>query len=243
MGIKKIIQRTIAYIKEFGNLTPIAFVTAVLPMAGSAILLMFAYPLGYWLRDNWEIGSVLYYFGVLTFCGLALLPTNVIGIISGWSFGFVLGITVLMLGIISAATLSFFIHSRIVGDKLPQVFEHHPKANAIYNALVGQSLWRTTLIIFLLRLSPAMPFALTNFLMASARVPVKSFIIGSFFGMLPRSSAVVFVGSGLSELSFNDPQEAWLIVFGIIATIISVIFISVIAKRALEHLTEGKAAA
>jgi uncharacterized membrane protein YdjX (TVP38/TMEM64 family) len=93
------------------------------------------------------------------------------------------------------------------------------------------------LIIFLLRLSPAMPFALTNFLMASARVPLKSFIGGTFLGMLPRSSAVVFVGSGLSELAFNDPQEAWLIVFGIIATIVSIIFITIVARRALERMT------
>jgi uncharacterized membrane protein YdjX (TVP38/TMEM64 family) len=82
-----------------------------------------------------------------------------------------------------------------------------------------------------------MPFALTNFLMAAARVPLKSFIVGTFVGMLPRSSAVVFVGAGVSELTFDNPQNSWLIVFGIIATIISIIVIGRIAKRALERLT------
>jgi uncharacterized membrane protein YdjX (TVP38/TMEM64 family) len=142
-----------------------------------------------------------------------------------------------MTGIVCAATASFLIHSRIVGDTLPHVFEHHPKAQVVYQALIGQSRWRTALIIFLLRLSPAMPFALTNFLMASARVPLKSFVAGTFLGMLPRSTAVVFVGSGLSELSFDDPQEAWLIVFGIAATLVSIIFVTVVARRALERLT------
>ncbi len=236
--MRKIFKQIVGYIKESGKLTPIALITAVLPILGSTILLIVAFPLGHWLRENWEIGSGLFFLGVLFFCGLSLLPTNVIGIIGGWSFGFELGIAVLITSVVSAATISFLIHTRIVGDTLPHVFEKHPKAQTVYQALVGQNIWRTTLIIFLVRLSPAMPFALTNFLMASARVPLKSYVTGTFFGMLPRSSAVVFVGSGLSELSFNDPQELWLIVFGLAATVLSIIFIGIVARRALNHLTQ-----
>ena len=225
-----------ARVKELGRLGPIALLTAVLPMVGSAILISVAYPLGLWLRENWEAGTPLYLMGVLVFCGLALLPTNVLGLLGGWAFGFDLGIAILISGIVGASVISFLIHGRIVGDTLPHVFDSHPKAKAIYEALVGQSVWRTTLLIFLLRLSPAMPFALTNFLMASARVPVRSFVIGTFFGMLPRSSAVVFVGSGLSELTLTAREDTYLLVFGIIATIISIIVIGNISRHALEKL-------
>ena len=218
-----------------------AFVTTFLPMLGSAILILLAYPLGNWLRENWEIGTPLFLFGVLLFCGLALLPTNIIGMIAGWAFSFDLGIVVLITGIVGAASISFLIHSRIVGKRLQHVFEAHPKTKVIHKALVGQSVWRTTLIISLVRLSPAIPFALTNFLMASARVPLRSFVVGTFFGMLPRSSAVVFVGTGLSELTLDKPQSTWLIIFGIIATIISVIVIGSISKHALERLTDDTA--
>ena len=242
-GMKQLFVTIYVYFKELGSLTPIAFVTAFLPMIGSAILILLAHPLGNWLRENWEIGTPLYLLGVLFFCGLALLPTNVVGIVAGWAFGFDLGIAVLIAGIVGAASISFLIHSRIVGDKLPHVFNTHPKATAIYEALVGQSVWRAALIISLLRLSPAMPFALTNFLMAAARVPLKSFVVGTFVGMLPRSSAVVFVGVGLSELTFDNPQNTWLIVFGIVATIISVIVIGTISKHALERLTVGQTSA
>ncbi len=237
MGIKNYFSRLTDLVRESGKMTPVAFITAFLPMIGSAVLLTVAYPLGFWLRENWEVGSGLFLLGVVAFCGLALLPTNVLGILSGWSFGFEFGIVILAVGIVSAATVSFVIHSRLMGDTLPGIFEQHPRAQAVYESLIKHNSRRTTLIIFLLRLSPAMPFALTNFLMASARVPVKSFIVGTFLGMLPRSSAVVFVGAGLSELSFSDPQEAWLIVFGILATIVSVIFISFVARRALAHVT------
>lgn len=235
--MKKLFRKSFDLIKELGNLTPIAFVTAVLPILGSTILLLVGVSLGNWLRENWEIGMPLYLLGVLFFCGLALLPTNVIGIIGGWSFGFEIGILILITGVVGAATISFLIHTRIVGDKLPQVFEKHPKAQAIYEALLEQNIRRTILIIFLLRISIIMPFALTNFLMASARVPLGAYIAGTFFGMLPRSSAVVLVGAGLSELSLENPRDAWLIIGGIVATIISVIVIGTIANRALERLT------
>jgi len=219
-----------------GRLTPIAVVTMLLPMLGSAILIFLAQPVGNWLRENWEIGTPLYLLGILLFCGLALLPTNIVGVLAGWTFSFDLGIAVLITGIVAAALFSFLIHSRIVGDRLPHVFDTHPQAKAIYQALVGQSVWRAALIISLLRLSPAMPFALTNFLMAAARVPLKSFVIGTFVGMLPRSSAVVFLGAGLSELTFDNPQNSWLIIFGIAATIIVVLVIGTISKHALERL-------
>ena len=243
MNFKKAEPKIRTYFKELGSLTPVAVVSTFLPIVGSSILLATAYPLGYWLRENWEIAAAPYVFGIFLFCGLALLPTNVIGILGGWAFGFPLGIALLIFGIVGAALASFFINSRIVGDRLPNVFGAHPKAEAIYRALLGQSARRATLIIFLLRLSPAMPFALTNFLMASARVSTKSFLIGTFLGMLPRSSAVVFGGAGLSELSFDSREDAWLLVFGIAATILSVLVIGAISKRALERLTNESALA
>ena len=237
-AFRKLFEKMGAYLRELGRLTPIALATTLMPPVGGTIfVLTAASPLSYWLKDNWEIGIGMFTLGVIFFCGLSILATNIVGIIGGFAFGFELGILALITAIVSAATVSFLIHSRIVGDTLPHVFEHHPKARVVYQALVGQSKWRTMLIIFLLRLSPAMPFALTNFLMASARVPLKSYVAGTFLGMLPRSSAVVFVGSGLSELSFDNPQEAWLIVFGIAATIVSVIFVTVIARRALARMT------
>ena len=88
MNLRSLQRKTYGYIKELGKITPIAFVTTFLPVVGSTTLLIIAVPLGLWLRSNWEIGSGLFVLGMIVFCGLALLPTNVIGIIGGWAFGF-----------------------------------------------------------------------------------------------------------------------------------------------------------
>ena len=229
-------------IKEFGKLTPIALVTAFLPMLGAIALAFYGSIFAGWLREHWELGSLVYFSVVLVLCGLALMATNVIGIIGGWAFGMNLGLGILITGIVGAALISFFIHRRIIGDKVPELAGRHPRAQAIYEALVGEGFWRATGIILLVRLSVLMPFALTNFLLASAKVSWKAYLIGTLFGMLPRSGAVVFAGAGLSELNLSNPTETWIFALGIAATIASVFIISIISRRALDRLT-GLAAA
>jgi uncharacterized membrane protein YdjX (TVP38/TMEM64 family) len=222
---------------ELGKLTPIAIITAVLPIAGAAVLFTIGYPLGMWLRENPAEGALGYAAGVAIFCGLALLPTNVIGLLGGFAFGFGSGLSLLITAVVAAAYISYLIHRRLAGGKLSEVTEKHPKAKAIHEALTGQSFLRTTLIVFLIRLSVIFPFALTNFLLASAKVPRSTFLVGTFFGMLPRSGAVVLTGAGLSELSLDAGDNFWMLIFGIAATLLSVIVISVISRRALMKLT------
>lgn len=237
MRVRERLRSLVESIRESGRLAPIAVVTTFLPMAGSLVLVVIGYPLGMWLRENPGIGAIGFTTGVAIACGLALMPTNVIGLISGFAFGFDLGLALLMAAIVASATISFLIHRRITGEKVPELAEKHPKANAVYRSLLGEGFWRTTLIILLLRLSIVTPFALTNFILASARVSTSTFLIGTFFGMLPRSGAVVLAGAGLSELSMDAPSDRWILYGGIAATLISIIIISSISRRALDKLT------
>lgn len=169
-------------------------------------------------------------------CGLSLVPTNVIGLVGGWSFGFPVGLAILMAAIVGAAVLSFRIHSQISGRKLPDVVSRHAKADAIYRALLREDYWRTTFIIFLLRVSVIMPFAFTNFLLASARVPLGAYIIGTFAGMLPRSAAMVFTGAGLSVLDPQNSRDMVAISLGIVATMVSVVVLARLSRRALDKI-------
>ena len=226
----------IAKVRELGSLTPMAIVTAVLPMAGSALLLAFGYQIGGWLRENPEQGAPAFLLGVLVFCGLALLPTNVVGILGGWSFGLWAGIALMSAGVVGAATLSFYLDKRLAGDKLEKVTHADERSAAIHKALTSESFWRATAVILLLRLSVAMPFAFTNFFLAAAKVPVASFLIGTFAGMLPRSAAVVFVGAGLSEFSLEGIDNPWMFAGGIAATVAAVVLIGIISRRALDRL-------
>lgn len=233
-----VIRKIRENIKDLGHLTPMAVVSTFLPIVGSSILLIFLLPIGHWLRENWEFGILVFLAGTLFFCGLALLPTNVIGIVSGWAFSFELGLLVLMIGVIGASMISFIINTQISGNRFPEIIKKHPRSTAIYDSLLQDNIKKTTLIILLLRLSVVMPFAFTNFLLAASRVPFWAFIIGTAAGMLPRSASMAFVGSGLAELNLNNTQDIYIFVIGAVASILAIITIAIISRKALERLTQ-----
>lgn len=237
-NLKEKISKAYHFVRELDRVAVLSLATAVVPIVNSTLLLVFAPSAGSWLRENWQIGTMIYVLFAWLVCGFALLPTNVIGILCGWAFGFPLGIALHMLAIVGASLISSYFLAPLVGNNFQEFLEHHEKAKVLYKSLLKRNFRRTTLIITLLRLSPAMPFALTNLLMAAARVPLSSFLIGTLIGMLPRSAAVVFFGAGLSELNFNEPFNVWMFAFGFVATLISVIIISYFSKQALAKMTK-----
>lgn len=233
-------EKIISFYRSARELDRVAFLsaaTAVIPIVNSTMLLVFAPAAGNWLRENWQTGIIVYLVATWLVCGFALLPTNVIGILCGWAFGFSLGITLHMVAIVGASLISSYVLAPLAGNSFQDFLTHHEKAKVLHKSLLHKNFKRTSLIITLLRLSPAMPFALTNLLMTAARVPLSSFLIGTFIGMLPRSSAVVFFGAGLSELNFNEPFNVWTFAFGFIATLISIIVISYFSKQTLTRMT------
>ena len=214
-----------------------ALVTAVLPMLGSSALLVLGYPIGHWMQANPALGAVSFVLGVFFFCGLALLPTNLIGILAGWAFGFWFGLFLLVAGVVGSATISYFINLRLTGETLTALTQRNARADAIHRALTNEGFLRTTTVITLIRMSVVMPFAFTNFFLAAARVPISSFVLGTFLGMLPRSGAMVLLGAGLSVLTFDNFNDVWFLLAGIPATIILIIVIGVLSRRALDRLT------
>ena len=214
---------------------------AVMPGIGTTILLTTMYGYSPWLRANQEIGILIFVSIMTVFCGLALLAINFLGIVSGFAFGFQVGLTAYLLGILGAATVMFILSKRYASNNLQLAIENKPKLKIIQKALINESKWRTLLVLILMRLSPAFPFAATNFVVSASGISFKIFVLATIIGMMPRMLAVVFVGSSLSELNFNNSQETWLLLIGILATILAIILISMISRRALQKLAAQQA--
>lgn len=222
--------------KDFGKIGGMTGVTVVLPTIGSLLMLTVIYQISPWLQNNQQIGFLFFVSFMTIFSGLALIATNILGVVSGFAFDFQIGVVAQMTGLVGASTLMFLLTSRYISKNFLATIEKKPKLKAIHHALLNESVFKTLLIITLIRLSPAMPFAGTNFIISASGVSFRTFILGTILGMSPRATALVFVGSSLSELNFSEPQEAWLVILGIVATILSIIVISIVGKRALNKL-------
>jgi len=231
-----------AVVRRLGPVGPLAIVAASLPAIGGFVLLGFVSRIAPWLRDHEGPGVLVYVTGFTLLAGLALLPTYAQALLGGFAFGFVVGFSAAIAGFVGAAILGYAIASRASGDRVVRLIEEQPKWKAVWEALVGRGPWRTLGIVTLLRMPPNSPFAITNLVMASAGVRPLPFVLGTLFGMAPRTAAFVFIGAGMSNIDFDQPKPTWLWIGGIGLALVAVAIIGVIANHAIAKVTMGKPA-
>lgn len=237
---KKFVKKINEFHKDFGKIGFWTIVAVVMPIIGLSVFIGTIYKVSPWLEANPKIGVPAFIISIAILSGLAILPTNIVGMTSGWAFGFPLGLFTMLSAIAGAVTINFFVSRKIGRKNFKHLLNEKPKLKAIHEALLDSNFAKVVTIIILLRLSPATPFAATNFMLSASGVPMKSYISGTILAYIPRTAATVFVGSSLSRLNFDQPSESWILILGIIATIVTTIVIGVLSKRALNRLTDEK---
>jgi uncharacterized membrane protein YdjX (TVP38/TMEM64 family) len=107
----------------------------------------------------------------------------------------------------------------------------------VHRALLGRGLLRTVWLIVLLRLSPVMPFAATNVLLAAFGVRPWTFLLATVVGTTPRAIGAALVGAELSELDWRAGGGAWSTWLAIAATVLAVVVVGRLARAALRRET------
>lgn len=107
--------------------------------------------------------------------------------------GFLYNITAATIGataIFSAARMGF-------GDKLAAKMENGAGMVKKIKDGIDENQWS---VLFLIRLVPAVPFFVANLVPALVDVPLRRFVISTFFGIIPGSVVYTSVGAGLGEV-------------------------------------------
>lgn len=138
---------------------------------------------------------------------IALTPPTFLALIFGYFLGWnaLLPLFALNLGAI------FWVNKLArMFDKAQMVhfLNQNPKAKALLEKIHGDELR----LVFFTKISPVLPFALTNLIFALAGVQLKNVLIGGFFGMIPRTVLAVWVGSQAQEILklIENPNEGLL---------------------------------
>ena len=103
---------------------------------------------------------------------------------------------------------------------------------------VGREGWK---IVGLTRLSPAFPFTLLNYAYSVTRISLHQYILASWIGMMPGTLLYVYLGSLAADLAVGGdrhtrtPAEWALYGVGFLATVAVTIFVTRIARRALQQ--------
>ncbi len=227
----------------------LAVVASVMPALGGFALLGTLGVVGPWLRGHEVIGVVLYVSAFALFAGLALLPTYAQAVLGGWAFGFAGGLPAALLGFFGGSLIGYEVGRRASGDRVMKLLEEHPKWKAVRDALVGgeqgAGFWRTLGIVTLVRIPPNSPFALTNLVLSSVRVPRVAYALGTLVGMAPRTAVAVFLASeiegSLSRDAIPRPWWFWVSAVGVSVAVLGILYL--IANRALARVVGDGAAA
>lgn len=223
---------------ELGPAGPLVLVAMAGPLVGAGVL---AATTSTWLP--WfaaDLGSMLVFLACGAFAtACCLLPTHATSLAAGFLFGSGPGAMVAWLVILVAATMGFALWTPIVGERALGAIKDSPRGMAVHRALLGAGFLRAAWVIALLRLSPLLPFAATNLLLAAFSVRGTTFLVATVIGITPRAIGVALVGAGLSDLDWQAGNAPWSTLLAIAATLLAVVLIGRIARQALRRATAG----
>lgn len=169
------------------------------------------------------------------------IPGSVLTLGGGAIFGLWRGSVYVFAASTLGAVFAFAIGRYLCRDRVVKYMESHPKFKALDRAVSQQGLK----IVFLTRLCPLFPFNLLNYALGITQVSFKNYVLGSF-GMIPGTIMYVYSGSLVGDIAaigtetvYASPQDSavkWLInIISFIATVAVTVFITRIARKALEE--------
>ena len=193
-----------------------------------------------WLGGLGVIGAAL--FAVLiAVSSLCLLPASPFIIAASAVFGFSLGLLTSAVGIILGAASGYFLSRLFLRKDVADQLKSRPSFKAIDQAIAEEG-WK---IVLLLRLCP-IPFGLANYLYGLTAIPFLPYLITTLLGAVPGLILFSHLGSagkaGLQALASGNLNkgggEIVLLGLSLAATIVLVVLLPRIARRALEKRTK-----
>lgn len=152
--------------------------------------------------------------GLSAICmGLALLPTTFTAVLTGFVIGWI-GLPLLVLAYAIATVLGYSFGKWSNADLWQLLKNRYP---ALGDA-VAKRKDQPGGLIFFIRISPVIPFALSNFLFASLQVSLRQVLIYGIPGMLPRTILAFLAGIVASDFlsarsSLQDPYQVGFLIF------------------------------
>ncbi len=222
---------------------PVGRAVAVLLVLAALFVLFRFLPVARWIeelkayvRGRGAAGAVV--FGLVYF-GASLVPGGpaaILTLAAGAVYGVVTGTVVVSLASTAAATAAFLLAR---GAFRPRV-ERLAAGSAAFGSLnraIGREGAR---IVALVRLSPAFPFTIVNYLFGLTPVRPLPYVLSSWAAMLPGTLAYVYFGSALGEATgaAHPVQKGVRIGLGV-AAVVATFLIARVAAKAIRSAGVG----
>jgi uncharacterized membrane protein YdjX (TVP38/TMEM64 family) len=176
-------------------------------------------------------GCVLYA-AVYAVCCVLFVPASVLTLGAGAIYGLGTGTAVVLVGAILGATLSFLLAKTVMRKRIEGMTAGNAKFQALDRAIGKEG----AKIVFLVRLAPVFPFTYINYAFGLTGVKTLSYVVASFFGMIPGTFAYVYLGSAAAGAASGEADTTKKVVqiVGAAVALVVTIFVARVAMKAIK---------
>ena len=193
-----------------------------------------------WIAAHPDLAVFAYFLAYVTATVLAI-PAFPLTLAAGFIFGLVKGIALVSIRSVTGATAAFLLGRTLAREWVTRAISRQTRFAALDRAIQRRGFW----VVLLTRLSPAFPFNLLNYLYGVTSVSARSYVLGSWLGMLPATILYVYVGSLAGSLgqaidgqATRSPATYVLLGVGLVATLVVTILVTRLASRELDKALE-----
>ena len=158
----------------------------------------------------------LYFAAIYIAAEILAIPAVPLTASSGYLFGLIPGTLIVLSSATAAACISFYIGRTFFKSWAQKMISSSKRWKAIDKAITKEGFK----VILLLRLSPLLPFAISNYIYGVTSVNFWSFLAATFIGFAPGTLGIVYAGSVgkaiFSENSMNFPWYIYLVIGSIV---------------------------
>jgi len=207
-------------------------------------------PVQHWLRsfNDWVgqmgLAGIFIFIAVYAAATVLLAPGVILTIGAGFAFGLWKGFLAVSAGATLGASLAFLVARFVARDKIEAMARRNTKFQRIDNAIGKQG----AKLVFLLRLSPVIPFNLSNYFYGLTAVKFWPYVLASWIGMMPGTFLYVYIGTAgkaaVAAAGGEAVKHGWqywtFMSIGLVATIVVTIWVTKIARDALKKTADVK---
>lgn len=171
---------------------------------------------------------------------ITMAPAFILTFAAGAVWGLWRGSLYVYVGAVLGASAVHLLAGRLVRTRIILWLDRDPRVAAVRRAVADQGLW----VMFLLRLSPLIPFVQLNYALVLSGVRYREYVAATI-GMWPTIVMYVYYGKVAGDVAAlaagvapaRGPEYYVLLVVGLIATIVATTMVTRAARKAMRAVT------
>lgn len=178
---------------------------------------------------GWQWAGLTILFSITS---AGLTPPTILALIFGYFLGWNAILPILVVNFGGILFINLLVRW-IDHERFLRFLRRNPKAQTVLDRILDKELE----VIFFAKLSPILPFGLTNLMFALSGASLRNILLGGFLGMTPRTLLAIWSGREAREIRTlldNPNQSMWGQIIIVVLILVSIAGLWQVIQRALK---------